>query len=205
MATVSVGAETSPASGLTKASAMSDQPPGASRRDLFKLSAFGLGAGATAAMFPGFASAAPGDDLPEPDTGLSYFLKLGPIKGSSRADKYKDQLEITSWDWGAANPATTGSGGGAGAGKAKPRPFKFLTRTDIHTPKAFEAMVKGTILSSVLLNVVAPEASFAAWSLTFNGCVITDYENFPGLDGGATRHRRAAVQEGHVDVHAPVA
>jgi type VI protein secretion system component Hcp len=162
---------------------VSDQPLGASRRDLFKLSAFGLGAGATAAMFPGFAAAGPGDDLPEPDTGLDYYLKLGTIQGSSTAERFPHQIQVTSWDWGAATAVSAPAGGGATVGKAKAKPFKFLTRTDIHTPKAFEAMVKGTALNPVTLNVVHPEATFSSWTVQMNTCFITEYENFPGSDG----------------------
>lgn len=158
------------------------QPSGASRRDLFRLSAFGLGAGASAALFPGLASAAPGDDLPIPNTSLSYFLKLGSIKGESTTRGYEGQIPVLSWDWGVSMPTTT-STGGAGTGKPKPHPFKFLTATAQHTPRTFEAMVKGTVLTTAAFTV-KPAQSFANYFLTFGGVTVTDYENFPSEQDG---------------------
>ncbi len=157
-------------------------PSGATRRDLFKLSAFGLGAGAGAALFPGLASAAPGDDLPIPNTGLSYFLKLGSIKGDSAFRGYENQIPVLSWDWGVSVPSSTTTGG-AGTGKPKPRPFKFLAATGRHTPKTFEALVKGTTLATVDFTV-QPVENFANYFLTFGGVNVTDYENFPSAQDG---------------------
>jgi type VI secretion system secreted protein Hcp len=161
------------------------QSAGASRRDLFKLGAFGLGAGASAAMFPAFAAAAPGDDLPVPDTSWDYFLKIGTIQGDSLDERYPKWIPLLSWDWGASVAVSTAGGGGASVGKAKPKPYKFLCYTGKHTPPMFTQLTHGSAVGTVKFAAQAPELGFAPWKLEFAKAFLTDYENFPFTQNGS--------------------
>ena len=164
---------------------MSDKPSAsATRRDLFKLGAFGLGAGATAAMFPGFAAAAPGEDLPVPDSNWDYFLKIGTIQGGSLDERFPKWIEVLSWDWGASVAYSAGAGG-ASVGKAKPKPFKFLCYTGVHTPPMFTQMTHGQVVGTVKFAARNPELSFTTWALEFSKAFLTDYENFPFTQNGS--------------------
>lgn len=51
---------------------------------------------------------------------IDVFLKIDDIKGESRDDKHKDEIDVLSWSWGLTNPgsAALGRGGGGGGGKA---------------------------------------------------------------------------------------
>lgn len=161
------------------------QPVSASRRDIFKLGAFGLGAGASAAMFPGFAAAAgPGDDLPVPDTSWDYFLKIGTIQGDSLDERYPKWIPLLSWDWG-ASVAYSAGGTGASVGKARPKPFKFLCYTGKHTPPMFTQMTHGSVVGTVKFAAQAPGSGFAPWTLEFNKAFLTEYENFPFTQNGS--------------------
>ena len=50
---------------------------------------------------------------------MDMFLKIeGPaIKGESRDDKHKEEIDVLAWSWGASNSGNAQMGGGAGAGK----------------------------------------------------------------------------------------
>ncbi len=43
---------------------------------------------------------------------VDIFLKLGDIKGESKDSVHKDEIEIVSWSFGAANAGSASSGGG---------------------------------------------------------------------------------------------
>lgn len=45
------------------------------------------------------------------------FLKLDGIKGESKDKKYKDEIDVLAWSWGASQSATMHMGGGGGGGK----------------------------------------------------------------------------------------
>ncbi len=50
---------------------------------------------------------------------IDMFLKIeGPaIKGESRDDKHKEEIDVLAWSWGASNSGNAQMGAGAGAGK----------------------------------------------------------------------------------------
>ena len=45
------------------------------------------------------------------------FLKLGDIKGESRDQAHRDEIEISRWGWGMSQTGSMHSGSGGGAGK----------------------------------------------------------------------------------------
>lgn len=50
---------------------------------------------------------------------MDMFLKIEspPIKGESKDDKHKEEIDVLAWSWGAHNSGSAQLGGGAGAGK----------------------------------------------------------------------------------------
>lgn len=48
---------------------------------------------------------------------VDMFLELDGIKGESKDEKHKGEIEILSFSWGASNPGSGSYGGGGGAGK----------------------------------------------------------------------------------------
>jgi type VI secretion system secreted protein Hcp len=82
------------------------------------------------------------------------FAKIGDIKGESRDNKHKDELEILSWSWGVSNSGSiTQSGGGAGAGKASFNDFNFTHRIDKASPVLMKACATGEHIKEATITV----------------------------------------------------
>jgi type VI secretion system secreted protein Hcp len=81
-------------------------------------------------------------------TGI--FAKIGDIKGESRDDKHKDEIEVLSFSWGVTN-ASTDSGGGGGAGKATFQDFSIVHTIDKATPLLLKACATGTHLKDATI------------------------------------------------------
>jgi type VI secretion system secreted protein Hcp len=78
------------------------------------------------------------------------FAKIGDIKGESLDDKHKDEIEVLSFSWGVANPATTGAGG-AGAGRATFHDLSFTHAIDKASPRLLQACATGTHLKEATI------------------------------------------------------
>ncbi len=50
---------------------------------------------------------------------VDMFIKIGDIKGESRDDKHKDEIDVLAWSWGMSQSGSAHVGGGAGAGAGK--------------------------------------------------------------------------------------
>lgn len=60
----------------------------------------------------------------------SIFLKLGPIKGSSEVDGFKEEIDIDSWAWGATNTRHMGVGSATTGGNSDTQPLSFTKKLD---------------------------------------------------------------------------
>lgn len=80
-----------------------------------------------------------------------YFLKIEGVDGESSDDKHKNQIEISSWSWGASNSGSMASGGGAG--KVSMQDFHFTHTVDKSSPKLFMALATGEHYKQVTLAV----------------------------------------------------
>ena len=58
---------------------------------------------------------------------VDMFVKIGDIKGESKDDKHKEEIDVLSWSWGVSQSGTMSSGGGGGAGKANFDDFSSCT------------------------------------------------------------------------------
>lgn len=66
---------------------------------------------------------------------VDYFLKIDGIKGESKDDKHKDEIDLESWSWGETNSGSHAGGGGGGAGKVTMQDFHFVMKTNKATPE----------------------------------------------------------------------
>lgn len=82
---------------------------------------------------------------------VDYYLKIDGIKGESKDSKHKDELEVLSFSFGAAQQGTSASGGGLGAGKVKMSDFTFTVPTSTASPKLFVACASGQHIPSATL------------------------------------------------------
>lgn len=72
------------------------------------------------------------------------FLKLGDIKGESRDQAHRDEIEITHWAWGLSQSGSMHSGTGGGAGKVNIANLKLKKALDRSTPNLMMACASGT-------------------------------------------------------------
>jgi len=74
---------------------------------------------------------------------VDVFLKLADVKGESKDDKHKDEIEVLSWSWGVSNPVDARAGAGKGAGKANFGDLNFMHALDKASPVLMKACTMG--------------------------------------------------------------
>jgi len=82
---------------------------------------------------------------------VDFFLKIDGIPGESQDDKHKDEIQIESWSFAAAQEGTGAWGGGGGAGKVKMEDMHFTKVVDKATPKLMLACATGEHLPKATL------------------------------------------------------
>ena len=85
---------------------------------------------------------------------VDYFLKIDGIEGESRDAKHKGEIEVLSFSWGEAQPASPGGGGGGGgggAGKVQMQDFSFTTHVTKASPKLMLACAAGQHIKQALM------------------------------------------------------
>jgi type VI secretion system secreted protein Hcp len=70
---------------------------------------------------------------------VDFFLKIEGIKGESKDDKHKDDIEVDTWSWGESQTGSHGFGGGGGAGK--------VAMQDLHVTKKFDKSSSALLLA----------------------------------------------------------
>jgi type VI secretion system secreted protein Hcp len=79
------------------------------------------------------------------------FMKLDGIKGESKDDKHKNEIDVLSFSWGAAQLGTHGFGGGGGAGKVDVHDMTFTKKMDSSSPDIMLACCNGKHLKDATL------------------------------------------------------
>jgi type VI secretion system secreted protein Hcp len=82
---------------------------------------------------------------------VDYFLKLDGIEGESQDHKFKANIELESWSWGATNHGTHSGGGGGGAGKVAAQDFHFVMKHNKASPKLMLACCTGEHIAHATL------------------------------------------------------
>ncbi|EED42933.1 hypothetical cytosolic protein [Enterocytozoon bieneusi H348] len=62
------------------------------------------------------------------------FLKLGDIKGESKDQVHRDEIEISKWGWGMSQTGSMHTGSGGGAGKVNIENLSHLRFMDKSSP-----------------------------------------------------------------------
>lgn len=108
---------------------------------------------------------------------VDYFLELEGIQGESQDEKFKNQIQILSWSWGASNMSSVAGTGGSGAGKVDLSDFSCMTNFDKATPKFFKSITKGTHVTKGVLAAVKSGANGKPYlKLDFQEIFITSLQ-----------------------------
>ncbi|MEX5627554.1 Hcp family type VI secretion system effector [Pseudomonas marginalis] len=74
---------------------------------------------------------------------VDMFLKLGDIKGESRDQAHRDEIDITNWGWGLSQTGSMHSGTGGGSGKADFANLNLTKPLDKSSPNLMMACATG--------------------------------------------------------------
>lgn len=149
----------------------SDSGLNASRRNLLKTGA--LGVGALGAMGTVSAAASSASAAVAPTAG-DIFLKIDGIPGGSLDERHKDEIEVLSFSWGAV-----------GDDKDPLQDFQLSTVMSKASPLLMLGSAKGTHVKQATLTArKAGEDQQEFLKITLKDCVVTSYQS-SGSTGGA--------------------
>jgi type VI secretion system secreted protein Hcp len=146
----------------------SDKELSASRRNVLKTSALGMGALGAMSMVGATASPAGAADAPAAAAGSSdAFLKIDGIPGESQDSKHRDEIEVLAFSWGVSKDS----------GKADLQDFAFTTFTSKASPLLMVGSAKGTLFKKAVLTVrKAGETPAEFYKVTLEDCLISSYQ-----------------------------
>lgn len=98
------------------------------------------------------------------------FLKIEGVKGESRDETHKDQIEILSFSWGVSNPSVAGGQGG----KASFQDISFTKVMDKSSPLLMLGCASGRHYPEVILYLRTPTNAGAAGPVTYLTITLTD-------------------------------
>jgi len=109
---------------------------------------------------------------------VDIFLKIEGIKGESKDDQYKEQIEVQSYSFGLTQAGTFAFGGGGGAGKAQFQDISFAARVSKASPMLFLKCANGQHLPGATLSArKAGERPLEFLQIKLNDVIITSYQN----------------------------
>ena len=110
-------------------------------------------------------------------TAVEYSLKIDGIKGESRDDQHKDEIEILSYSWGVSQSGTLAFGGGGGAGKVQFQDFHFTSSLSKASPLLFLGCATGEHIKDATLTArKAGEKQQDFLIIKMNDILITSYQ-----------------------------
>ena len=118
-------------------------------------------------------------------SAVDYFLKIDGIQGESQDHKHKNEIEILSWSFGAAQGGTMHVGSGGGAGKVSMQDISFVKTVDKSSPKLFLACCNGEhIKSAVLIARKAGKDQQEYMKVTLSSILISHFHSSGSGQGG---------------------
>jgi type VI secretion system secreted protein Hcp len=82
---------------------------------------------------------------------VDFFLKLDGINGEATDQNHKNEIQILSWSWGAAQMSTVGGGGGSSAGKASLADLHIVKNYDAASVPLFKTLLAGSHVGNGVL------------------------------------------------------
>ncbi len=114
-----------------------------------------------------------------------FFLKLGDIKGESKDDQHKGEIDLISFKFGVRQPGGAAAvGAGAGIGKAQFHEFEFTKRMDCASAKLMLACATGQHFPEVTLTCRRAGGSQVEYvKIKLEQVLVSGYESSGGEEG----------------------
>jgi len=117
---------------------------------------------------------------------VDMYLKLDDLKGEAKGVGHKDEIDILSWSWIAAQQGTGAQGGGSGTGQVETLDVEVRKWVDRSSPTLYSYCCKGTHLTAALITVrKAGDTPLEYLKVTLNDLLITGFSTgivVPGDD-----------------------
>jgi len=84
---------------------------------------------------------------------VDMFIKIGALKGESKDNTHKGEIDILAWSWGMSNSGSAHVGGGAGSGKVNVQDLSFTKYIDLSSPDLMLACCNGKHFDNAFLTV----------------------------------------------------
>ncbi len=131
---------------------------------------------------------------PNPSTAVAgghfdAFIHFDEIKGESTDSKFKDEIELLSFDHTVQQAASTvaSSSGGASAGRVEFGRFIINKQFDIASPKLMEYCVRGKHIANVWVKMRRSGGDqHEFYRMEFKDVMITSIHKTAGMHGGET-------------------
>jgi type VI secretion system secreted protein Hcp len=106
------------------------------------------------------------------------FLKLGDIKGESRDQAHRDEIDITRWGWSLSQSGSMHSGTGGGAGKVNMANIAIEKTLDKSTPNLMMACATGKHYpeARIVVRKAGGDSSVEYLVITLKEVMIASYE-----------------------------
>jgi type VI secretion system secreted protein Hcp len=116
------------------------------------------------------------------------FLKIDGIDGEAMDDKFKNWIEVQSWNWGVHQGATAHKGGGAGHSKASFQELHVSKHVDKASVKVFKACSMGDHIKNAKLvcRKAGGDSQLEYFTLEMDEVLITNVA-FSGHGGGGAQ------------------
>lgn len=102
-----------------------------------------------------------------------YYLQIEGIKGETETQGFKEQMQIESFSFGAANSGSSQAGTGAGSGKVSIQDFSFTIANGKASPQLFLACAKGNHIKKAVLTMRKSGGGVGGQDTPYNFQVIT--------------------------------
>jgi type VI secretion system secreted protein Hcp len=111
---------------------------------------------------------------------VDAFLKISTpdVKGESKDDVHKDEIEVLSFSWGASRAGSFGAGGGGGVGKTDPQDLSIMKRTDKASALLYMHMCNGQHYGELVLSArrVGGDAKVNFLKITLTDALVTSMQ-----------------------------
>jgi type VI secretion system secreted protein Hcp len=84
---------------------------------------------------------------------VDMFIKIGDIKGESKDDKHKEEVDVLAWSWGLSQTGSFAHGAGGGSGKVSVQDISLTKYVDASSTALMLAACKGTHIKQAVLTV----------------------------------------------------
>jgi type VI secretion system secreted protein Hcp len=96
------------------------------------------------------------------------FLKLDGVTGESQKANHKNEMDIMSFSWGAANSSSVGTGTGVSVGKVSVSDFSVMKTSDSASPVLFQKCCDGSVIAAGVVTLQKQIAGVATPYLVYN-------------------------------------